>query len=117
MFVISAYAPPTFSKPVLVWQTCECHEGIHMMGCWVEALHCDHAMKMLGQALADAHSQPGKNWFEIGRFPNIYTALEVHVKMAMDMQNGRGQELWEAGYEPYLKFWEKFKNHPIYGAE
>jgi len=115
MFIISAYAPPTFLKPVLVWQTCQCDdtgEGAHMLGCWVSALNTGHAFEMIGQALADAHKS--SRWFLIGEFPSWFTGVEVHLAMAKDMQNGRGPDVWEAGYEPYLRFWVRFQNAPQY---
>ncbi len=123
MQIISAYAPPTFTKPVFVWVSCQCDdtcvevngdmaEGAHMIGCFIDALNVDHAMETAGYAVSEAHGSG--HWFEIGRFPSWYAAIEVHLAMVKDMQNGRGQEAWEAGYDPYLKFYSQFKDAPAY---
>ena len=127
MHIISAYAPPTFTKPVLVWMTCVCGhtctevdgetvEGAHILGCFVEALNVDHAMETAGYAISEAH-EPKNHWFEIGRFPSWFGAIEVHMAMLKDMQNGRGDELWEAGYDPYLKFYNQFRDAPAYDGK
>jgi len=123
MQILSAYAPPTFSKPVLVWMSCVCGdtcaevngqqvEGAHMLGCFVEALNINYALATAGWAVSEAHEKG--HWFEIGRFPSWFAAIEVHMAMLKDMQNGRGGELWEAGYDPYLKFYNQFSGAPAY---
>lgn len=118
-FVISAYAPPTFLRPVLVWMTCQCRdtgEGAHILGCWVESLNCNHALMRVGVAISEAHS--GKQpWFLIGEFPSIFSAMEVHLRMALDMQNGVGEERWEEGYEPYCRIYDAYREAPSYEAE
>ena len=127
MYMISAYAPPTFTKPVFVWMSCLCDdtcsevegesvEGAHLLGCFVEALNVDHAMETAGYAISESHASGGKStgWFEIARFPSWYAAVEVHMAMLKDMENGRGEERWEAGYDPYLKFYNQFRDAPAY---
>ena len=112
MFVLSAYAPPTFLTPCLVWQTCQCDytgRGAHMLGCFVDALNTDHALKM-------AHESKVK-WFEMGRYPTWRAALREHCKMARAMQNGRGNKRWEAGRETYEALYEAFKDAPKYNAK
>lgn len=84
-----------------------------MLGCFIDALNIDHAMETAGYAISEAHG-PKHHWFEIGRFPSWFAAIEVHMAMLKDMQNGRGWELWEAGYDAYLKFYNQFSDAPAY---
>ncbi len=119
MFVISAYAPPTFLKPVLVWMTCQCEDtgdGAHMLGCFVDALNTDHAMEIVGNAISKSHTG-GVQWFEIGHFASVFSAMEIHLRMALDMQTGRSNEIWEAGYDPYLRILNQFEKAPAYTSQ
>lgn len=101
MHMITPYAPPTYLKPCVVFSTLAHETAV----CFVEALNANHALS----AIYDDTKVTKKSGFvPIKKHKTPGEAAKYHHKLAMLYRNGESDKLWEKGFEPYLKLYEKY---------
>ena len=112
MFVLSAYAPPSYSHPCLVYEVCQCKDtgrGAHIIGCFIDALSNDGAIRR-------SHEFDGTpKWFEVARFETWTAALRQFRRYARVMQSdGASPKKWQSGWDTYRRLYDQFKDAPRY---
>lgn len=114
MQLISAYAPPTFLKPALVFITCICPERPHghLMVYTVEAFNGDRAIGKVFSARGD--DRVGLEAREVEVYASTTKAVQRHLTLTRAMQNGQSGKVWRRGYEPYLRLLEAYDRSPTF---
>ena len=107
MHLITSYAPPTFLKPCIIISTLFVDNYKETAVAFVSALNSNHALGMFYQK--DDYAEKNKSKFiPIKKHKTLNSAINFHIKLAKQFRNGCGEKIWEKGWKPYLKLYDKF---------
>ena len=110
MHLITPYAPPTFSRPVLIVSTMYNSATKETAIQFLDALNLWHAMDRSidpkdEQVMKIAPSMKKTGWIIIEKHSSPGAALEHHLALTKDFINGGTEEEWKQGYKVYLELY------------
>ena len=107
MHLLTSYVPPTFLKPCIVISTLFIDHCKETAVAFVNSLNSNHAIEILYQE-GDYAKKNRSEFIPIKKHRTLDSAVNFHIKLAKQLRNGCGQEIWERGWKPYLQLYDKF---------